>query len=363
YLLCNGAHDRQREVDAERLAGLFPDGRPSAAVDEEHAAAIVGQPAVEAIRAAALGARVMMVNEEHQASVQRAFLQALLEPLRRDGFTHLACETFADDIATSTSAGYPLRSSGTYTQDPYLGDAVRQALALGYTLVPYEAEAEHRAARPEDESPLDPTNRREARQAERIAEFLSAHPGSRLLVYAGRHHISELATTDGWKPMASQLGERWGIDPVTVDLITLCEQADPKYEQALYRWLTKQGVVKDEPLALFDADGKTWKVMEGLDLFIAFPRATWTQGRPSYLRWRTGRRSVAIPLGDVKRDVPLLVRACVEGEAADAVPLDQVIVWPHEEVPALLLRPATYRLEIVDADGLVRKAEVMEVKV
>jgi hypothetical protein len=39
-----GAHDRHREVDAERLAGIFPDGRKYAPVDEELAARLETGP-------------------------------------------------------------------------------------------------------------------------------------------------------------------------------------------------------------------------------------------------------------------------------------------------------------------------------
>ena len=40
-------------------------------------------------------------------------------------------------------------------------------------------------------------------------------------------------------------------------------------------------------------------------------------------------------------------------ESDEAVPLDQVILWPGRPTPALMLRPGVYVIRVIDRDGSV----------
>src|SRR5262245_56373769 len=116
--------------------------RPPPAPEGDPFAGLHPVPALDALVAAARERRLVMLNEEHRSSIQRAFSNRLLAPLREAGFGYLAIETLSEDGAALAARGWPTLASGTYTRDPTFGDLVRRALALGYKLVPYEASTE-----------------------------------------------------------------------------------------------------------------------------------------------------------------------------------------------------------------------------
>lgn len=77
--------------------------------------------------------KVVMINEAHDRVQPRAFILSILTQLKRKGFSHLAMETlsYSDTKNVSLYTGY-------YTSEPMFGDVVREALKLGFILVPYE---------------------------------------------------------------------------------------------------------------------------------------------------------------------------------------------------------------------------------
>ena len=94
--------------------------------------------AADAITDAAAGHRIVLVNEVHHNAQTRALTLELLPRLRKLGFTYLAIEALGDDPGL-VQRGYPLRSSGTeYLQEPLYGEIVREAIRLGFVLVPYD---------------------------------------------------------------------------------------------------------------------------------------------------------------------------------------------------------------------------------
>jgi len=116
------------DVLATRLAQVGEHARATAAGDEAYGAVgakptrpegpdpLLGfepRPAVDAIVEAASGRRLVMVNEEHRSSMQRAFVNRLLAPLRVQGFDYLALEGVGEDAAALNKRGYPVLGSGT----------------------------------------------------------------------------------------------------------------------------------------------------------------------------------------------------------------------------------------------------------
>ncbi|MEE8094350.1 MAG: hypothetical protein V3T47_08940, partial [Gammaproteobacteria bacterium] len=167
------------DVLATRLAQVGEHARATAAGDEAYGAVgakpnrpegpdpLLGfepRPAVDAIVEAAAGRRLVMVNEEHRSSMQRAFTNRLLAPLRVQGFDYLALEGVGEDAAALNRRGYPVLSSGTYTRDPAFGDLIRRAIELGYTIVAYEATGDQMES-DGGENHIDRVNRRERAQA------------------------------------------------------------------------------------------------------------------------------------------------------------------------------------------------------
>ena len=241
------------------------------------------EPAVAALVAAAEECRFVLLNEEHRSSRQRAFAHRVLEPLRAAGFTHLALETLNEEPAALAGRGYPTMTSGTYTRDPLLGDLVRRALALGFVVIGYEAPVAERLPRPDDASPLDAINRREAGQARRLFDqTLGQDPDARVLVFAGRDHIAE-AEAGGWTPMGMLLARMAETDPLSVSLLAMTEHADRVYERKEYRAVDAAGWLDAGPVVLRNADGALWsEAPEALDVHVFFPRAGEAHGRPDW---------------------------------------------------------------------------------
>lgn len=316
-------------------------------VDGHHAADAVG-----AIIDAARGRRIVMINEEHRSSRQRAFANEILAPLRKAGFTHLALETLSEDTDQLSDRGYPRLNSGTYTKDPALGDLVRRALELGFVVFGYEADPQAFRPREDDTSPLDAQNRREAGQARNIFErSLRDDPNARVLVYAGRDHIAE---DEGgpWTPMGVALRRLSGVDPLSVSLISMCEHSDRPSEHWAYHAAEQAGWLGTGPVVAAADDGSLWSAMPGvIDVHVFFPRTRFVNGRPDWMAMGGIRTPVEIDTPDF--DTPVLLQAVIKNEARDAVPIDQAVWIPGEPRPLLLLRPGTYTARAVNREGIV----------
>ena len=97
------------------------------------------RPALAYIAARAAGHRVVMVNERHHVSTERLLTLELLRPLYEQGFRYLAAEALWDGEDQLNRRSYPIRETGGYVSDVVFGELLREAIAIGYEVVPYEA--------------------------------------------------------------------------------------------------------------------------------------------------------------------------------------------------------------------------------
>jgi hypothetical protein len=91
--------------------------------------------AISAIVAEARKHQVVILNEAHHVPMHRAFAMRLARELRKVGYTWLACEAFGVDPMVK---GYVSDKTGYYTQEPVFTNFIRDAVAGGWKLVPYE---------------------------------------------------------------------------------------------------------------------------------------------------------------------------------------------------------------------------------
>ena len=355
-----GEHNRAMRRGDEAYGRVRP--VPDDAVIAELLATHRPVPALPAIVEAARDRRIVMVNEEHRSSVQRAFTNRLLAPLRNAGFTHLAVETIHEDPVSLRDRGYPTLASGTYTRDPVFGDLIRRALELGYVIVGYDASPDASAPRPDDSSPADAMNRRERAQAEHIVErILTPAPDARVLVIGGRDHIAE--STGEWTPMGGILKSLTGIDPLTLNLYVMVEHSRREHEHWAFRAVDEHGwLASDEPILLrATADDALWSRAPGaLDAYVFHPRTRLVNGRPSWMSMGGLRRQVAIDEFPAS-DEPMLLQAVLAGESDDAVPVDLVVWWPGTSPRPFMLRPGEYVVRMIDRDGIERYRAAMRV--
>jgi len=314
-------------------------GTPAALPERERYRAV---DAADGIAERALGRRIVVVNEAHHVAQTRLLTLQLLPKLRASGYTHLAVEGLDERERELDARGYPIQASGTYVREPLYGEIVRQALALGYVVVPYES------SRPEADAET-----REEDQAQHIVErVFRAAPEARLLVHAGYAHAHERAGYLDAEPMALRLKRKTGFDPLTVDQ-TLLRPVDAAREYPDYRELLRRFAINAPSILVASRDGAAWSLEPSYyDVSVVLPPpAKLIIGRPDWLALGGTRTPVAIDIELGSAHLPCLIEARYKAESDKAVPADRTLVERSGMQALLFLRPGHYRLSAVDASG------------
>ncbi|EIM01643.1 hypothetical protein UUA_03858 [Rhodanobacter thiooxydans LCS2] len=359
---------------------------------------------VDAIAALARNRRLVMVNEAHHDGHTRELTLLLLPRLRAEGYTHFAAEALDGRDVSLVKRGYPIASSGSeYLHEPLYGDIVREAIRLGYVIVPHEA------------ADATPQGREDGQARNLYEQVFAHHPEAKLFVHAGYAHIDKQRGRIGsTRPMAMQLSKLSGLEPLSVDQTDVREQnprsealAYHTFRHALRKFETLTQAARQpldsndpgdlparpaadiyarivatfhpsEPIALLRIDDHTpWSARPGVyDLNIILPPANpapsdYTQGplwlsidgkqqavlppanrghRPPWLS--LGGLRVAVPVDSeaCAKKFPCLVEAHYASESADAVAADRYL-FLRDARNVLYLRPGAYRLRSVGADG------------
>ncbi len=96
-----------------------------------------------------------------------------------------------------------------------------------------------------------------------------------------------------------------------------------------------------EPTVFQSREGKFFSDSEKYDLRVFTPRAQYADARPDWLQLGGARRSfrvnpkklnLQIRQGKLQSDEPLLLQAFVKGESEDAIPIDQIILYPNQKI-------------------------------
>jgi hypothetical protein len=159
---------------------------------------------------------LVLFNENHVQPKGRYWVRSLLPALYQQGFRYLALEALGDD-ADLPQRGYPTLGSGFYLREPQLANLVRDALALGFTLVSYDTMADDR----------------EQGQAQNLwRRSLGQDPHAKVVVLAGFGHIDERLGSG--KTMARWLYELSGINPLTINQTDLEALAPATGEEGVF---------------------------------------------------------------------------------------------------------------------------------
>lgn len=326
-------------IGEERRALEFFDRRWTAQDGDVDLSAYRPVPALPAIVSASRDARVVMINEAHHLSLTRAFAHHVMQELRAIGFTHFAAETFCNGCETLTMDGVPTTDTGYYTRDPVYGDLVREAVALGYELVPYEQTPGQAPAFPQAGN-IQVALREEA-QAQNLKAFLDANPQARLLVLVGFNHHNETAMGDGgeFRLMGARFKRMTGIDPLTIDQWAGAPHSTMEMASPLYR-AAHAAFAIESPVVLQDSEGLLGA--SGADIAVIHPVPGQAHGRPDWLSMDGYRQPREVSFDTM--DARTLIRAFVAGEPEDAIPMDQIIAPAGVESVTLMLPRGAYRL-------------------
>jgi len=361
--------------------------------------------AIDTIVELAAHRRVVMVNEAHHDAHTRLLTLELLPRLRALGFTHLAIEALVEDDGHLRKRGYPTDHSGTeYMREPVYGEIVREALRLGYVLVPYD--------------PVDlDAQARESEQARRLYDkVLAGNPDAKLLVHAGYAHIDKGPGRLGRVlPMAANLQALSGLDVLSVDQTDVREEEPfneldeqrevnnvvrasealggmpqngltPRFDTRAALREPYHRIVEafhpQRPIVLRHTDdGHPWSARPKLyDMNVILPPAN--ARASAYVRNRViplqirGKAAIALPAAadghrpgwlaldgrrrplPISRDLcartfPCLVEAHYADEPGDAVAADRYVFLENGPGNTLWLRPGRYRLRSLDIAGKV----------
>ncbi len=294
-------------------------------------------PALDYITKEAQNRQVIIINEAHHVSYHRFFTMLLIEKLCKIGFNYFGAETLTLADSNINSRGYPLINSGYYSVEPQYSNLIRQALSNGYKVFPYE--------------PNIVTNdaQREIDQATNIAKILKENPKARIVIHCGYSHILEGENIGTWgKAMAGRLKEITGIDPLTVNQVSLTETFYHKNENPLFKIIkaSKSMVVKPKL-----ASSSLIIDKQLADVYVFHPRTCLKYGRPEWLF--TKYKSELINK-KIKISYPVIAKAFfLEENVEVATPIDVIEIKSTNDSIALALIPKkNYKILIQNKQGL-----------
>jgi hypothetical protein len=337
--------------------------------------------AVDVITKLAAERRIVMINEAHHNAHTRELTLALLPRLRALGFTYFAAEALGEDDPGLMRRGYPVKTSGTeYLQEPVYGEIVREAIRLGFTLVPY------------DNSVLDP-QARDAAQAETLFQKVFAKdPHARLFVHTGYAHIDKASgRLNNIEPMAMKLAKLTGFDPLSIDQTQFLESGPDSSDD--YHVLIHRFSAQSAEVLINRVTGKPWSALPKLyDLNVLLPIALDVQTfgdserrkfsgdindakrfamdslialddlqRPKWLPLDGQRYPFPIDTNLCRAQVPCVISARYFGESDDATVADRFAFTEPHASSKLYLRPGRYRLRAWNADGKTLSEQVIQI--
>ncbi|MBI1235757.1 MAG: hypothetical protein GC188_03640 [Alphaproteobacteria bacterium] len=338
--------DETGAIDAFRLLGYS---------EEEFDPEILMHPlearnAIDTIRAAATGHRVVMINEAHNVSRNRAFTTELISALHEDGFTIFAAEGFHPETASQMAEfGYPQHGMSAYIQDPFFAGMMREAHRLGMTLAYYEEQPDQ-SCLPEC-SVTERARGRELNQARNLAAVVEENPDARIIVHVGYAHLAETENDDSTRLlMGAHFARLTGLDPLTIDQFRGTSRVMPSHDQEM-AFLSENYPVT-EPTIYFEANGAPYKLADYADLTVIHPTLPDIYGRPGWIGMNGYRHPYQISSSELPEVRPIVLMAHVESEPDEAIPIDQLIVEEADTGPTTLMLPfGRYRLSAQQLDG------------
>jgi len=224
---------------------------------------------------------IIMFNEAHSRGQNRAFMRDLLPALYEKGFRCLAIETLDYTDSTLNQRGYPTLKTGYYLREPAFGQLIREALELGFDLLPYE---DTTTVYNQQKTYLENQNSREQAQAENIAAYQKEHPGTKMVVYAGHGHIEK--KSDGeWVKMAQRLCKLIGRNVPSIECTAMKERYNTQSEDKTYRAVLDSFQIK-VPAVLFLNDSIfISSTHQGkVDVSVFLPRTNGELGYPDWMK-------------------------------------------------------------------------------
>ncbi len=296
--------------------------------------------------------RVIMINEVSYKPQHRAFLSLLLPGLYDQGFRYLAMEMLTGQNENPIQTVTP--QTGYLCVEPTLAELIRNALKIGFTLVPIDDSISSKYA----------ATSRAAIQARNIASLLQKDSSSRVIVFGGLTTIGERTLGDLHWPMAYQLRRISGIDPLTIDQTEMTEGSNFEYGRIFHAYLTERLILEkpmiafrnNQPISLLDNDQ--------FDLQVIHPPVKYLHNRPVWLSNDSTRKKFSVQ--PAQKNLFWVQAFYHENGAATpnpfSIPADQTFQAGDDGYYYLYLVPGKYRLEFKDIENRILSSKTIEVK-
>lgn len=330
-----------------------------------------GVDALDGITRLASDRKIVLINEVHHNAQTRVLTLELLPRLRALGFRYIALEALVSDPGLA-ERGYPVRNSGTeYLLEPIYGEIVREAIRLGFVLVPYDSNVAS-----------DDGQAREVGQADNIyRQVFTKDPQARLIVAAGYAHVDKAMGRLGpVKPMAMILAKLTDSNPLSIDQAQFLEVdwSDDDYHRLVKRFPSDAAeiLVDKQTGQPWSADPKLYDVsvinpptlsMKAFgNVSNVTPKPTWLEiggiqhidlkasnfmFRPTWLELGGVRHSYPINTRLCRDQVPCAVDAHYIEEPDSATPADIYAFFSEGGATRLYLKPGRYRLRAWNSEG------------
>jgi hypothetical protein len=298
--------------------------------------------AVKFIESKAGDFHFLMINEGHFNGQNRMLTLKMLRPLWEKGYRYLALETLSYGDESLVERGYPISNTGYYSRESTFGNLIREAIEIGYQLIPYETRND-----------LHGTSRDEDMAYNILSQTLQKDTVGKVLVHVGYSHLNENWSED-YTPLGAFLKQMTGNDILTVDqerMVDLLQNNHPYYEHAIRNFnFSQPSVFVKEGQVLIDPINAI-----GVDIQVFHPEFKKVNGRP---KWIVTDEYLSYSLPEeFAQYYGHLVRARFIDEDEQAVPVDQFIIQQGRNI---VLKKGTYRVDIIDFGGCLVASAVME---
>lgn len=295
------------------------------------------KPAKEYIAEQAAKNQIVIINEAHHITLHRAFILSLLKDLYKAGYRYYCGETLYRSDSLQNKRKYPVIKSGFYTQDPVYGEIVREALSLGFKLIPYEA-YDYQSPEVYENGKLSLTKghslERYIKQALTISNIIYNDPKAKIFVHVGYGHVHESG-----QRMAYYLKQFTDINPFTVDQVQMTERSSEKLLNSIYKMAHF-----NEPSIFFDSLKNPYvspNERDKVDVTVFHPVTKYEYGRPTWLNENNSKVVLLLTEERIGISYPWKVFAYDAGEYSiekdGAIPLDIIEVDNKNDNKALLL--------------------------
>jgi len=291
--------------------------------------------------------RIVIINEDHSNALHRVFTKSLLKKLYDNGYRKFGYEalSYRDNLdSLQHIRKYPIWKTILY-KDPQLGNLIREAIAIGYTVFPYEAQSE--------EALHSRGKEREIEQAKNIQKKIAENPSEKVLIHCGWSHNTEGIVGGNWgKAMAARLAEYTGINPLTIDQISFSERGNPAFNAPLLKALqvTESSIIIDKAGNSYKNNNDNyWR-----DISVFHPNTKYVNGRPDWL-FKNGTKNVDIDFTDIDIQFPVMVLAFKKGENINkAIPVDITEVSYDDKTGYLGLKKGGYTIVVTNGKKSVK---------